>query len=76
MSKPATEYDPIKVTSAGDHLNRGIAIVWTVWTALRADDLDDDALAKLADTLFEAMIKLDQAERDIGLYYGAKGGVK
>ncbi|RDE08382.1 hypothetical protein [Pelagibacterium lacus] len=60
-------YDPIKVTQAGDALNRGIPIVNTVWLALGNAELDRD-VDRAADTLFEARAKLIEAQRLIGLH--------
>lgn len=60
-------YDPRKITHAGDALNRGIAMVNTVWLALQRAEDDDDYSAAI-DTLYEARRKLVEAEDLIGLY--------
>lgn len=66
-SKNLGGYDPIKVTNAGDALNRGIAMVNTVWLALQHCETDEDYSAAI-DSLYEAQRKLVEAEDLIGLY--------
>ena len=66
-SAKTPDYDPRNITAAGDELNRGIAIINTVWLALGAAEIDED-YERLRDTLYEGQRKLLAAERLIGLY--------
>ena len=60
-------YDPIKVTQAGDALHLSIAMVNTVWLALEHAETSQD-VARAADTLLEAHRGLLKAQELIGLY--------
>ncbi|WP_230057771.1 hypothetical protein [Agrobacterium fabrum] len=61
----------IKATHAADEVNRAKAIALTVWMALQGPDLSggcEGDLAALADTLYEAIMKLTQAEKNLGVH--------
>ena len=60
-------YDPHKITQAGDALNRGIAMVNTIWLALERAETEED-ISQAADTLAEAQSKLLEAQKLIGLH--------
>jgi hypothetical protein len=63
------EYDPTKITRAGDSVNRALAITVTVYHAMHSTEgVDYEDVQRLADTLSEAIVRLQEAERDIGLY--------
>jgi hypothetical protein len=58
--------------SAADDVNRAKAIVTTVWLALNSRDFagtgGDDA-GSVADTLMEALTRLSNAERKMGVHH-------
>ncbi|MFJ1308571.1 hypothetical protein [Agrobacterium sp. P15N1-A] len=61
----------IKDTHAADEVNRAKAIVLVVWMALQSPDLSggcEGDLSALADTLYEAYMKLMQAEKNLGVH--------
>lgn len=58
---------PKNIAAAGDDLNRGIAIVNTVWLALQRCETDLD-YNQAIDTLYEGQQRLLSAERHIGLH--------
>ena len=61
----------IKATHAADEVNRAKAIVLVVWMALQSPDLSggcEGDLSALADTLYEAFMKLTQAEKNLGVH--------
>lgn len=61
----------IKATHAADEVNRAKAIVLVVWMALQSPDLSggcEGDLSALADTLYEAYMKLTQAEKNLGVH--------
>lgn len=61
----------IKATFAADEVNRAKAIVLVVWMALQSPDLRggcEGDLTALADTLYEAFMKLGQAEKNLGVH--------
>lgn len=66
----ANRHDPAKVMAAGDALNRGIAIINTVWLALQNAETDEDR-NQIVDTLYEGRRKLLEAEKLIGVYHQA-----
>jgi hypothetical protein len=61
----------IKATHAADEVNRAKAIVLVVWMALQSSDLSggcEGDLSALADTLYEAYMKLMQAEKNLEVH--------
>lgn len=61
-----------EIVAAADELNRGIAMVNTVWLALRSAETDHD-IEQAADSLYEAMVKLALAQKTLGLYHPPAG---
>lgn len=61
-----------KRMQAADDLNRGIAMVTTVWLAQDAAETADDQAA-MHDALYEAIQKLRSAERLLGCYQTGDG---
>lgn len=69
--KPDMADREIKATHAADEVNRAKAIVLVVWMALQSPDLSggcEGDLSALADTLYEAYMKLNQAEKNLGVH--------
>lgn len=63
---------PNRTIAAADHVNRAKAISTTVWFALGTSQaMDEVDLSDLRDTLYEAIIKLSEAEKELGMYHDA-----
>ncbi|WP_116654433.1 hypothetical protein [Pelagibacterium sediminicola] len=55
---------------AADHVNRAKAIATTVWHAMQNNgELTEDDIGALADTLYEVVHRLAEAEKDLDVYH-------
>lgn len=55
---------------AADHVNRAKAIATTVWHAMQnGGELTEDDIGALADTLYEVVHRLAEAERELNVYH-------
>ncbi|WP_116654846.1 hypothetical protein [Pelagibacterium sediminicola] len=55
---------------AADHVNRAKAIATTVWHAMQnSGELTENDIGALADTLYEAILRLAEAEKDLNVYH-------
>lgn len=58
-------------TNPADDVNRAKAVVLTVWLALQSPDLSggcEGDIGAIGDCLYEAYIKLQSAERNLGVH--------
>jgi hypothetical protein len=61
----------LEVCNAADDVNRAKAVVLTVWLALQSPDLlggCEGDVGAIADTLYEAVMKLSNAEKALGVH--------